>query len=369
VSNSPPSPSADVRKRPKGPRTLIYGAYGYSGELIAREAVQLGLQPVLAGRDPERLARLGSELGCPVRGFSLDDQNATFRALEEIAIVLNCAGPFTDTAPAMMQACLASKAHYLDITGEIDVFELAKSLDGNARRSGVVLCPGVGFDVVATDCLAALLQEALPQASYLALGFDTRGAPSPGTARTMLRGLALGGRIRSAGRLLEVALVYRPRRIDFGRGATDAMTIPWGDVSTAYTTTGIPNIEVYVPMSRSALRRLRLAALARPLIRIDAVRSVLERRVASRVPGPGEAARAASPVYVWGEVRDPQGETRVARMRTANGYTFTRHAAVGILRELLARPHAAGYATPSMLVGAGFAASLPGSSTPLISQA
>lgn len=368
MSSSRPSPSAEGRKRPKGPRSLIYGAYGYTGELIAREAVQLGLQPVLAGRDRERLERLGSELGCPVRAFPVDDQNATFHALEDIAIVLNCAGPFVDTAPAMMQACLASKAHYLDVTGEIDVFEHAKSLDGNARRSGVVLCPGVGFDVVATDCLAALLQEALPQASYLALGFDTRGAPSPGTARTMLRGLALGGRIRSAGHLLEVALLYRPRRIDFGRGPTDAMTIPWGDVSTAYTTTGIPNIEVYVPMSRSARRRLRLATLARPLIGIESVRNLLERRIAAGIPGPAEAARAATPVYVWGEARDPQGGTRVARMRTANGYTFTRHAAVGILRELLARPHAAGYATPSMLVGAGYAATLPGSSTPRVSD-
>ncbi|HSN72804.1 MAG TPA: hypothetical protein VLT59_14910, partial [Steroidobacteraceae bacterium] len=254
------------------------------------------------------------------------------------------------------------------ITGEIDVFEHAHSLDERARRAGIVLCPGVGFDVVATDCLAAILQEALPNATYLALGFDTRGRPSPGTARTMLRGLATGGRIRSAGRLLEVPLTFRARAIDFGRGTVDAMTIAWGDVSTAFYTTGIPNIEVYVPMSRGAVRRLRLARLARPLVQLAPVREMLERRIVASVHGPGEAARANTPVHVWGEARDPQGAVRVARMRTANGYTFTRHAATGILREMTERPHAPGFATPSMLVGSGYAASLPGSSAPRISE-
>ena len=321
---------------------------------------------MLAGRDGERLKPLAAELDCPTRPFALEDQNATFRALENVPAVLNCAGPFADTAAPMMQACLASKAHYLDITGEIDVFEQANALDAQAKRAAVVLCPGVGFDVVATDCLAALLQEALPEATYLALGFDTRAGPSPGTARTMLRGLALGGRIRSAGRIIAVPLVFRTRRIDFGRGPTDAMTIPWGDVSTAFHTTGVPNIEVYVPVSQGAQRRLRVVALARPLLRSKTVQRLLERRILATVHGPGEAARASAPVHVWGEVRDPRGAVRVARMRTANGYTFTRYAAVGVLRELLDRPHAGGFATPSMLVGAGFAASLPGSSPPRI---
>jgi short subunit dehydrogenase-like uncharacterized protein len=342
-------------------RWLIYGAYGYSGELIARESMRRGLKPVLAGRDAPRVARLAAELGCRHRAFTLDDQNAVFQALEDVSIVLNCAGPFAQTAESMLHACLAAKAHYLDITGEIEVFEMAHGLDDRARRAGLVVCPGVGFDVVATDCIAAVLQDALPLATCLALGFDTRGGPSPGTARTMIRGLRQGGRIRSSGRLAEVALAFRERRIDFGRGPRNAVTIPWGDVSTAWFTTGIPNIEVYVPMPRSSVRAMRLAGMLRGLLVIAPLRRAVERRVTRGVHGPDEATRAGTPVFVWGEARDPAGDVRVARMRTANGYTFTAHAATGVVAELLARPHTPGYATPSLLMGAGYAASLPGS--------
>jgi short subunit dehydrogenase-like uncharacterized protein len=357
---------AAARKLPKAPRALIYGAYGYSGELIAREALRRGLRPILAGRDAARLESLADELHCVARPFALDDQNATFRALEDIAIVLNCAGPFASTAPLMIAACLACKAHYLDITGEIEVFEFAHGLHERAERAGIVLCPGVGFDVVATDCFAAVLQNALPNATYLALGFDTSGAPSPGTARTMVRGAARGGVIRSAGRITRVASVYRQRSIDFGRGEKNAITIPWGDVSTAYYTTGIPNIEVYVPVSPRAARRLRWTGPLRPALSLPFVQRWLDRRIASTVHGPNEALRSSTPVYLWGEVRDPQGRVRVGRMRTANGYTFTRNAATSVLVELRERPHRPGFATPSMLVGAGFARSLPGSTEPEI---
>ena len=102
----------------------------------------------------------------------------------------------------MMRACLAAGVHYLDVTGEIEVFESAKALDADARRAGVTLCPGVGFDVVATDCVAAALAEALPDATYLALGFDSRSGVSGGTMRSTIEGLPRGGRIRSSGALV-----------------------------------------------------------------------------------------------------------------------------------------------------------------------
>src|SRR6266516_7689334 len=103
---------------------MIYGANGYTGELIAREAVRRGHRPILAGRSAEKIEPLARELGCAWRAFPLDEPQ-----LREASLVLHCAGPFINTAMPMVRACLASGAHYLDITGEIEVFESIFALD------------------------------------------------------------------------------------------------------------------------------------------------------------------------------------------------------------------------------------------------
>jgi short subunit dehydrogenase-like uncharacterized protein len=223
---------------------LIYGANGYTGELIARAAAENGTAPTLAGRTRENVEPLAAELGLPSRVFGLDDTDAVTANIAGATIVLNCAGPFSATSAPIMEACLRAGVHYLDITGEIAVFEHAHAQAARAEQAGIVVCPGVGFDVIPTDCVAAALKAALPDATRLALGFDSRGAMSPGTAATSIEALATGGRIRRAGRLVAVPLGAITRRIDFGDGEKFAVAIPWGDVSTAYRTTGIGDIEV-----------------------------------------------------------------------------------------------------------------------------
>jgi short subunit dehydrogenase-like uncharacterized protein len=241
------------------------------------------------------------------------------------------------------------------------VFELAHELGPRARSAGVLLCPGVGFDVVPTDCLAAALKEALPDASRLALGFDSRGGMSPGTARTSAEGLAKGGRVRREGRLVTVPLAWRTRRIDFGDGEKLAMTIPWGDVSTAWHSTGIPDIEVYLPASPKLVARLKRLDWIRPLLGIGAVQSWLKGRIGKRVRGPGEEQRARTPTFVWGEVANAAGAVRTGRIRVANGYDVTVHAALGIATQVLGMERVSGHLTPSQLVGREFVTGLPGS--------
>ena len=343
------------------PRLLVYGANGYTGSLIAREAVRRGLEPILAGRDAVAIQRLAGELGCEARVAGLADSGALGRALAGVRVVLHCAGPYSATAAPMIRACLAGGVHYLDITGEIDVFEAAHALDGDAVAAGVVLCPGIGFDVVPTDCVAARLAAALPDATYLALGFDSRSGQSPGTARTTVEGLAKGGRIRSAGRIVEVAHAFRTRDIDFGSGTKSAVTIPWGDVSTAYYTTGIPNIEVYVPMAPRPLAMLRRLNRIAPLLRLGLVQSLLKAQAARSSPGPGEDARRGTPMHVWGEVQAPSGELRTARLVVANGYDLPVLASLGVAGHMLDYGGPGGYCTPSQLMGSGFVEDLPGS--------
>lgn len=341
---------------------MIYGANGYTGELIAREAVRQGHKPVLAGRNREKIDALAGELGLEARVFGLDDELVLAKHITGCGLVLHCAGPFSATAAPMMAACLRARAHYLDITGEISVFEHSRSLNDRARAVGVVVCPGVGFDVIPTDCVAAALKEALPDATHLALGFDSRSSMSPGTAKTSIEGMAQGGKVRRDGRIVPVPLAYRIRRIDFGDGEKPAMTIPWGDISTAYHTTGIPNIEVFIPGSMGMIRSAKLANLFRPLLGIALVQKLLKARIGKTVTGPDDSKRAEQGTWVWGEARNASGDCRVIRVHTANVYSLTIHGALAVVAHLLqARPVGGAY-TPAKLMGAELVTRLPGSS-------
>jgi short subunit dehydrogenase-like uncharacterized protein len=337
---------------------MIYGATGYTGRLIAGKAVQQGLAPVLAGRG-EAVRGLAQSLGLQARVFDLKDART---GIDGVKLVLHCAGPFSATARPMIEACLAAGAHYLDITGEIEVFEYAHGQHEAARGRKVVVCPGVGFDVVPTDCLAAALKEALPDATSLALGFDSRSPLSPGTTKTMLEGLPQGGKVRRDGRIVSVPLGYRTRRIDFGFGEKFAVTIPWGDVATAHYSTGIPNVECYIPLSPSRARRLKWLNWVRPFLGTGFVQGYLKGKVERSVHGPDEAQRAKLSTAVWGEVRNAAGQVRTGRVQTANGYALTVDAALAVTREVLERPPAeGGYRTPSQLCGWRIVETLPGS--------
>jgi short subunit dehydrogenase-like uncharacterized protein len=339
-------------------RWLLYGANGYTGELIAREAVARGMKPVLAGRSQAKVEKLAAELGCPSAVFALDNHTALVSALNGMTAVLHCAGPFSHTARSMMQGCLATHVHYLDITGEIEVFELAHSVDDKAHRAGVVLCPGVGFDVVPTDSVAAKLKQALPDATHLALGFEGGSGMSKGTAKTAVESLG-SGRVRQDGRIVEVPFASQTRRIDFGAGERLAVGIPWGDVSTAFYTTGIPNIEVFTATSQRQLDSMRRM---NGLMRGRWIKALAKRVIDRRLKPPDRSQRDSNPSFIWGEARNAAGKTKTARLKTANGYSLTVASSLGILKTLLANPRMSGFATPSELVGPDFVTTLPGSS-------
>ncbi len=354
-----------MNQPPTHDQLMIYGAYGYTGELIAREAVARGMAPVLAGRNEQKTGALARELGVEARVFDLD-KDAISGQLADIDVVIHCAGPFSATAPPMIAACLASQTHYLDITGEIEVFEHLFAQHEAAVAAGVVLCSGAGFDVVPTDCVAARLAEEMPEAQHLALGFDTRSGLSPGTAKTTVEGLAGGGKIRRDGRIETVKLAAQTRRIDFGDGEKAAMTIPWGDVATAFHSTGIPNISVFMPMSPKRIAQVQRLNMIRPVLGFAPVQNFLKKR-AGQVQGPDQSTREKRPTYVWGEATDANGHTCTARIKVANGYTVTRDASLALAERLLEHDSAGGAYTPSRLAGWRFVESLPGSQPMTIS--
>ena len=344
----------------KAVRPLIYGANGYSGALIAEEAVRRGLNPLLGGRNRDALESLGRRLGLEVRVFGLDDPIEVAAALDGVALLLNCAGPFSRTAAPLLEACLARRVHYLDITGEIDVFALCHRADARARAAGIVVAPGAGFDVVPTDCVAALLAQALPGVRSLVLAFEAGGGASPGTAKTSIEGLAAGGRARIDGELVEVPLAWKTRTFLRDGEARSAMTIPWGDVYTAYVSTGTADIETYMAMPPRAIRAARRLRMLRPLLRLAPLQAWLKARAGAR-PGPDETRRATTGCRVWGEARDAGGRLATMQIATPNGYTLTAWTAPDIAVRVLAQPPAGGgYFTPAQLMGADYALRVPG---------
>ena len=333
---------------------LIYGANGYTGELIARRAVARGLPAILAGRRADALGRLAAELDRPFRVFALDQSTSVDAALAGVTVVLNCAGPFTRTAAPLVEACLRARTHYLDITGEIGVLEALAARDAEARASGITLLPAAGFDVVPSDCLAAHVKRRLPTATHLTLAFRAGARMSRGTAITSVENAHGGGMIRSAGTLKRVPSGWRTRLVDFGDGPTHAITVPWGDVATAYYTTNIPNIEVYIAVPMAIRVGLRLTRWAGPLLATSPVQRLLKRRVARGARGPTAEARSAAASHLWAEARDDAGQVARSRLQTAEAYELTSWTAVELATRALHGALPTGFQTPAGACGADF---------------
>jgi short subunit dehydrogenase-like uncharacterized protein len=345
---------------------MIYGASGFTGHLVAVEAKRQGLRPVLAGRRAGPIEALAEDLGLPARVFDLGHPRAAAAALADMAVVSHCAGPFSATSAQMIDACFASRTHYVDITGELDVFLAAQRRHADAQAAGIVICPGVGFDVIPTDCLAAVLKQALPDATHLVLAFDARTHVSPGTARTMVESFRhgrRGGKVRRNGVIEEVPLAHSRRCVDFTGGSAMTVAIAWGDLATAYISTGIPNIETYASMPLAAALASRALNWARPMLAWAPVQELL-RRIANRSTGPSEEELRTGRSSFWGEVRNAAGERRTARLETANGYRLTADGMIMAVKFLLEHAPVGGYYTPSMLMGARCVEQLPGS-TPI----
>jgi short subunit dehydrogenase-like uncharacterized protein len=339
---------------------LIYGANGYTGQLIACMAVERGQKPILAGRTAAAVEAVARPLGLETRTFTLDEPAKVAAGLAGVTAVIHCAGPFAHTAKGMADGCLRAGVHYLDITGEISVFESMAARHAEARTAGVMLLPGAGFDVVPSDCLAAHLKRRLPSAARLRLAFHLLGKVSRGTANTVVENVARGGLVRRGGVLTPVPAAWKTGAIDFGRGPVEAMSIPWGDVSTAFYSTGIPDIEVYSATPASMRRMARASRYLGWLLGSGPVQWFLKRRIRAGPPGPTDEERAAGESLLWGEVADAAGKLAVSRLRGPEGYTLTALTALAAVEKVLAGQAPPGFQTPSRAYGADFILEIPG---------
>jgi short subunit dehydrogenase-like uncharacterized protein len=331
---------------------IIYGSYGYTGKLVAKECKSKNLTAILAGRNREALEKQSKEVGYPFEVVDVQDAPALKNLLQKGGLVIHCGGPFRFTAKAMADACLETGVHYTDITGEHQVFEMLAGYDDKAKQKGITIMPGTGFDVVPSDCLALYLKKKLPTATHLQLAFAmSKGGLSRGTSKSMTEGLGYGSLIRVDGKLTPIPLGKKVLEVDFGGFKTKALNIPWGDVATAYRSTGIPNIEVYSGATDKMIANAKRSNYFNWLLRQRWVKDFLIKQIDKKPAGPSEEKRETGRSYLWGKVTDANGNTASARLETLSGYALTAKTAVLVAEKILAGNFTPGYQTPAMKYG------------------
>lgn len=342
---------------------VVYGSYGYTGKLIVNECRSKNLDVLLAGRNEEQLKKQSEQSRYPYKVVNSDDANALKKLLEPAAIVIHCGGPFRHTAKTMAEACLATKTHYTDITGEYLVFELLPTMDKQAREAGITLMPGTGFDVVPSDCLALHLKNRLPSATHLQLAFTmSKGGLSRGTKKSMTEGLGDGGLIRQNGQLTPIAMGSKSMEIDFGSFKTKTLCIPWGDISTAWRSTGIPNIEVYTGATDKMISNAKMSNYFNWLLRMQWVKKYMLKQIDKQPAGPSDEKREGGRSYLWGKVTDASGKECISLLETVSGYTLTAKTSVLIAEKILNGNLKTGYQTPAMAYGADLIMEIDGTS-------
>lgn len=344
-------------------RWMIYGATGYTGRLIVEAAVARGHRPLLAGRSERKLRQLAAQHGLDYIAFRVD----RIPPLHELGVdlLLNCAGPFVETALPIQRACLDAGAHYLDITVETAIFAQTLAFDAQARARRIVMMSGVGFDVIPTDCLAKHVIDRLPGADTLELYLDLRflrgelGFTS-GTLKSIMGALTAGVRVRRAGALVSYDLGAQGRRVQFPDGLRWVVPVPCGDVCTVYRAAGIPNITAYIALPAWVGYGLRFGgALAQLLLRSAALRRSLRIPIERLVRGPSERRRRTIRALIGARVSAGDGQSAAAWLETSEPYRFSGVAALLTVERVRARA-LVGALTPSMAFGADYVLEIDG---------
>ena len=334
-------------------RVLLYGASGYTGREIAAH-VAADMDIVLAGRDGERVRAVAEPLGIGWRQFALRDQSSLRTALNDVDILINAAGPFAETALPLAQACLATRTHYCDVGGEWPVFAALRELDAAARQAGIVLLPGLGLTIAASDCLLAGAVERWPDTVSLYLGVSRAHQVSRGSARTAARLFDKHVIVRRDGQLTPVPLGRLTRTFDFGHGLSEATAMSWADCVTGEFTTGVRNIEVYSQLRWWERTGYRGFALYASFTGAGTLRSVTSLAAGAWPQEPGDRVRQSSRYTMVVEAADRWRRPRWMRLHTLDGYGATVLVASEGLRRLACGTDAAGFQTPSRLFGSRF---------------
>ncbi|KAI8951840.1 Saccharopine dehydrogenase-domain-containing protein [Xylaria longipes] len=322
-------------------KLMIYGATGYTGRIACQHAKSLDLQFVLGGRSQGKLAELAAQLTAPYMVFSVDNPDDIALALKDIKVLLNCAGPFGETAGPLMATCIEKGVHYLDFSAELYSYQLAGKLDEKARRSGVMLLPGCGGSVSMLGCLVLHALRSEEQAVSIDVALYVTGPMSRGSAISAAASLSPDCLQRRDGTLVQQD-VNSTKQFDFddGHGPVACFPVTLPDLITIWKSTGVSNIRTFVRTSAGSFPTTDLAALP---------------------DGPTAEQRKANPYHASVIITKQDNDTRRAVLHTVNGYTFTGIASVEAAKRVFAGEVKGGFQTPAEVFGKGFVESVTGS--------
>lgn len=338
---------------------LVYGAYGYTGKLICEHLREIGQRYTVAGRNDAKTKEIAEEFAVHYKVFSLDNAAEAEKALEDVSVVLHCAGPYSVTSKPMLDACIKTKTHYLDITGEYTVIEAVAARDAEIRAAGILAMPSVGMDVVPSDCISAYVANKLPSATDLKLFIKSVGAFSAGTAKTVVEMIGGGSKIRKDGEIISVPFGQLIEDIEFPNKETYTMVnFPWGDVSSAYHTTNIKNVSVF--MAVMPPRAAHILSYIGPVFNVGFVRWGLQSLIGRYVKGHDAEQRKSGSAEFLAIASNGDQEAR-AYLKTINGYSLTAISSVIIAQRVLKGDFKPGFFTPAGLYGADLVMEVPGS--------
>jgi short subunit dehydrogenase-like uncharacterized protein len=334
-------------------RVLLYGATGFTGQEIARMLAGT-CDLVIAGRSEEKVHALAEHLDVPWRSFELDNPQVLDVALDDIDLVLHAAGPFTRTARPMMEAALRNRVDYLDLAGEWPVFLEAAELHGRAKDAGVMILPGIGLTVAASDCLMAMAKERWPETVRMCLGISRAQVISRGSVASAAQMMDSRVVVRRGGELATVPAGSLVRAFDFGAGLSEATAMSWADVITGAITTRVRDIEVYSEMRWAERASYRLSGMTMDVFGAAPARA-LGKAVAKLWPeGPGMEARGQASFVMVVHALDPWRRERRMAIRTRDGYSFSVLTAVDAVQRVLAGQRKEGFQTPALTFGPNF---------------
>jgi len=339
---------------------IIYGANGFVGREISRLAKENSLNVLLAGRNALEIEKLAKELELDHAIFSTDDTEKLDANMSDAKVIMNCAGPFMETFKAIIASCLRTKTHYLDITGEIPVFQTISALDDEAKKKGVMLLPGIGFDVAPTDCMSLYLKENFQDGDKLTLAFNSEGPAGipPGTLKTMVSLIPYGNWARKNGELIQPGKGMKTRYFEFENIKKKASRISWGDVFTAYHSTKIPNIEVFAVFPKSIMIGMKLIEYLRPILKHPKILNFMKKNLKG---GSTKAQQEKTKVWLYGELEDIEGKKVTCRMKGPEaGLVWTSLIALQGIKEVLSGNIKPGYQTPASAFGHSFIRKIEG---------
>lgn len=224
------SGSSPARSSPFPSPIAVYGAGGHTGRFVVDELQRRGLPVVAVGRDAARLPA-----GVPARVATIDDAQSLARAFAGCAVVINCAGPFLDTAEPVTSAAIQAGAGYLDVTAEqASAMQVFERFDAPARTAGVAVIPAAGFYGGLADLLATALLGPGGEAEALtiAVALD-RWWPTEGTRKTGARN-QVPRMIVDGHRLVAMPLPAATSTWQFGapHGGQAMVELPFSEVIT-----------------------------------------------------------------------------------------------------------------------------------------